>query len=59
VFDCELDEVQIDLASWTDRYNDIFTMDPEERPTLEVIADDHNLDVYLEDLVRRRQRKKK
>ena len=51
----ELDQTQIDLLVWIDTYKNIFEMDSEIRPTRDIIEDDRKLDLYLEDLQRKRK----
>jgi hypothetical protein len=48
----------VDLVTWAERYKNIYEMDSEDRPSLEIINRDVELDKYLENLIRKRQNKK-
>lgn len=47
--------MQVDLLVWVNTYKNIYEMDSENRPTADILDDDRRLDLYLEDLQRRRK----
>lgn len=52
----ELDDVQVELLSWIMTYKNIYEMSSEDRPDSETISNDRKLDLYLEDLQRKRKK---
>ncbi len=52
----DFDPNQLSLMYWTEFYNSIYEMMPEDRPSDDIIEDDESLDAYMEEYLKERNR---